>query len=76
MASICDPDRNDAACVACAKDACCDELEACVLDPTCQCLLICVLGGDTPEDCQTMCGENATSQAVVDCGEANCPICG
>jgi hypothetical protein len=55
---------------------CCPELETCVGDPVCQCLLVCVLGGETPENCQTNCGENPISQAVVDCGDLECPKCG
>jgi hypothetical protein len=67
---------SDAECVACAKAACCPELDACVDDMVCYCLLLCVLGGETPENCQMSCGENMVSQAVVDCGDLNCPVCG
>jgi len=74
--SICDPGPNDDACVSCAKENCCDQLEACPLDAACLCLLQCVLMGDTPEVCEMQCGQSPASQAVVDCGDANCPACG
>ncbi|MBX7084529.1 MAG: hypothetical protein K1X88_35315 [Nannocystaceae bacterium] len=73
--TICDPDPADTECAACARMACCDELQACIGNLVCLCLLNCVVDGGLPEDCQTMCGENAVSQAVVDCGQTNCPAC-
>jgi len=74
--SICDPEPQDDACVSCAKANCCPELEACPSDATCLCLLNCVLGGETPENCEALCGQSAASTAVVDCGDASCPECG
>jgi hypothetical protein len=41
----------------------------------CLCLLNCVLDGETPENCDAMCGGSAASTAVVDCGDASCPEC-
>jgi hypothetical protein len=55
---ICDPIADEDVCVACAKDKCCSELEACEADNTCSCVIDCIGDPDTTdyEACLPQCG--------------------
>jgi hypothetical protein len=37
---------DDGPCVACLEQECCDEIEACVQDPSCQCWASCIESQD------------------------------
>jgi hypothetical protein len=69
----CVPDGGDSACVLCAKELCCAEVEACVSDPGCLCWVQCV--GDSGDFalCAGQCAvPSDATLALLECGEAFC----
>jgi hypothetical protein len=53
--SLCDTDPNDSQCIACAKAACCQQVEACLQDTDCGCFANCLNGNNTVV-CILQCG--------------------
>jgi hypothetical protein len=59
--------------VACTKEACCAEVQACADEPSCSCWIGCILDGGTIELCFGECGApDEALFALIDCGEAAC----
>jgi hypothetical protein len=76
-------DPSDDACLSCAGDYCCAELEECFADEACECLVLCVLGSDLPQFeavdiCQDECGSDQLPAEVIplhQCTTMHCPEC-
>lgn len=74
---LCVPTDLDSSCVACTKEACCFELEACAADEDCICALTCVQEGGDPMACQGQCmalNNQNLANALV-CVEDQCDQC-
>jgi hypothetical protein len=83
---VCDAQASDTECVSCTRMTCCDELQGCLPDANCQCLLGCFLAGCDPVECLADCGSSGPVQDLIGCvsgssaggsGGANsgCPVC-
>jgi hypothetical protein len=82
-ADACAPEPDDTACLACRKENCCAEIQECVDDPDCACVLACLDTIEMPgvpeamacsEDCSVDFLEVAPALiAVQQCQDASCP---
>jgi hypothetical protein len=66
----CPPLAEDDACTMCAKELCCEAIDACHADPACLCLNECHAGGTPLPECEATCGldhgENAALELCID----------
>lgn len=77
-AAICAGEASDTACVTCTRMKCCDQLQACLPDTNCHCLLECFLGGCDPVGCLADCGGGNQTDALISCVsnmQTGCPVC-
>ena len=72
---ICMAQADDTACIGCARMECCMELQACLPDDNCRCLLECFIAGCDPVGCLNLCGASDPRDALVQCVQPNCPVC-
>lgn len=71
--SSCHPEPYDSFCVACAKDACCDQFAACIADFGCGCALGC-LQYPGPYPCG--CPPHPLAEQLKGCLDTSCdPVC-
>jgi hypothetical protein len=67
---VCTPDGADDACTGCLKVACCDRLESCEGDASCQCWIACLGDGG---DCFAQCpNPSVPAQQLGVCAGASC----
>ncbi len=69
---ICDADPNDDACITCTRASCCTELEACILDAPCICLLECFMAGTDPPLCLGECPSSTAVNTLAACAAGQC----
>lgn len=72
----CQPDADDVACVACAKEQCCDEVQDCADDATCSCWIGCMIQNQGAIDlCISQCGApNQVLLGLLDCSGDLCEV--
>jgi hypothetical protein len=70
---FCTPDPNDFACVACAKQSCCPEVNACAADDNCTCWVLCLEQTGDVVICGVQCG--LPGQALNDLGDCTGNLC-
>ena len=79
-AGVCGLTPIDDACSSCAKEMCCEGLEACFGDPECACVLTCVAMGNDAAACHMQCNlpePNQTFGMYITCVQQNCgEVCG
>jgi hypothetical protein len=66
---------DDPPCKQCLEAACCEQYTACVIEPTCECLIACQIEGNDLATCIDKCGTKGFPQQVIDlgkCSENNC----
>jgi hypothetical protein len=74
----CDVSSADDACMACVKEFCCGDYQACPMDTNCSCLVGCLYEGGTLSSCATEngCGPPSdVSIATSACLSGGCPAC-
>ena len=70
---MCIEEAQDDVCIACIKEYCCPEYDACVVDKNCNCALECIAEGMMPaEDCASACGTSAAVTGLFVCGYLSC----
>jgi hypothetical protein len=69
--NACELPGEGSACIACANEACCAEVEFCMMQPECDCFLDC-LSSEPSGICQTACGVASGVAAVVVCLGMQC----
>jgi hypothetical protein len=73
----CPPMAGDTMCVACAKQHCCSQYDACAADMKCVCWATCVGGGGSVQMCFQQCGQpDNTTFALQQCTNNNNCGCG
>jgi len=75
-ADLCIPDPDGNACIECAKVNCCDEIQTCASDTTCNCVILCAQQGGDFVGCATSCGAftNGPGIALYNCATTACPV--
>jgi hypothetical protein len=69
---VCMAMGSDDDCVACTRMNCCTELGTCETDTNCSCVLTCFESGTDPICCLDECGQNDTTDALVQCAINAC----
>lgn len=72
---ICMAQADDTPCIGCARTECCMELQGCLPDENCTCLLECFIAGCDPVGCLTRCGQSDPRDALIQCVQPNCAVC-
>jgi hypothetical protein len=72
---ICGAQANDTECISCTRMSCCPELQGCLPDMDCHCLLQCFISGCDPVQCLADCGTSDPTSALIGCVTDNCNIC-
>jgi hypothetical protein len=73
--TICDEKADDTECVSCTRMNCCTQIQDCLPDENCRCLLECFLGGCPGAQCLQECGTGMPTQQVITCVSDSCQIC-
>ena len=72
---VCMAQADDTPCIGCARMECCMELQGCLPDENCRCLLECFIANCDPVGCLNACGNSDPVNALIQCVQPNCPVC-